>query len=398
MYDLIIIGGGISGLHTAYKLQHLFKILILEKEPCLGGRIFTVDFHGHNIEAGAGRLNQNHKHFHNLIDDLDIPIVPIPGKISCVYNGQPLKKDVFRTLDPVLKQAKKTKIETLQQYSFIEYTKTILSNDEISFIKGCFGYYEQIMKMNAYDATKLFDKGMHTKNKFSIVKNGMSQVIEKLNREIKDQCTIKCNTVVSSINYTSDKFTIKTNKKTYESKYCVCAIPKLAMEKLAFFDPMRQRLNTIGVKILCRMYAIFEKKDIWFADLPKTTVNNEIRYIIPIDKEKGVIMISYTDSKFAKFWASLPEDQVIPTLQSKIKEALGVDIPRPKYIKAFYWETGTAYWKPKCDSRELYQSIQQPYSNMPLYICGENFSQTQCWVEGAIESSSDVIKTLKRLK
>jgi monoamine oxidase len=395
MYDLIIIGGGISGLHTAYRLQDQYKILILEKESCLGGRIFTVDFHGHNIEAGAGRLNQTHKLFRNLINELDISVFPIPGKITYVKDGEPAIKDVFRTLDPVLKESKKMKIETLQQYTFIDYAKTILSNQEISFIKGGFGYYEQLLKMNAYDAVKLFDKGMHSKNNFFAVKDGMSQVIEKLNREIKDKCTVKCNTVVSNINYTGNKFTIKTNKKTYESKYCVCAIPKLAMEKISFFNPLRRRLNTIGVKRLCRMYAVFKKKDIWFADLPKTTVNNELRYIIPIDKEKGIIMISYTDSKFAKFWASLPETQVIPTLQSKMKEALGIDIPRPKYVKAFYWETGTAYWKPKYDSRELYHSIQQPYSNVPLYICGENFSQNQGWVEGALESSFDVIKTLK---
>ena len=64
-------------------------------------------------------------------------------------------------------------------------------------------------------------------------------------------------------------------------------------------------------------------------------------------------MISYTDSIYARFWSSLPEYAVVPTLQKKLKEALGIDIPQPKIVKAFYWETETAYWKPKYDSRTL---------------------------------------------
>ena len=167
------------------------------------------------------------------------------------------------------------------------------------------------------------------------------------------------------------------------------------MEKIPFFSDLKPKMKSIGVKVLCRIYAKFEKEDIWFDKLPKSTVNNEIRYIIPIDKENGVIMISYTDSIYARFWASLPEYAVVPTLQKKLKEALGIDIPEPKIIKAFYWETGTAYWKPKYDSRTLYDAIQKPYSDIPLYICGENFSQTQGWVEGALESSRDVIDRLK---
>lgn len=396
MYDLIIIGGGISGLHCAYRLQHKYKILILEKEPCLGGRIKTVDFDGHNIEAGAGRLNQTHNLYHSLLHELKVTTVKIPGNVTYIEKGIYYEDDAFVILDSVISASRKMKIETLQQYTFIDYAKTILSNEQISFVKGSFGYYEQLIKMNAYDAIKLFDKGMHTKNHFFIVKNGMSQVIERLQEKLNNTCKIKCNTIVKNIKYNNNIFTIETSqKKKFESHHCICAIPKLAMEKIPFFSDLKPKMKSIGVKILCRIYAKFEKEDIWFDKLPKSTVNNEIRYIIPIDKENGVIMISYTDSIYARYWASLPEYAVIPTLQKKIKEALGIDIPKPKIVKAFYWETGTAYWKPKYDSRTLYDAIQKPYSDIPLYICGENFSQTQGWVEGALESSRDVVERLK---
>ena len=42
-YDLVIVGGGISGLFLAYKLSETnLKILLLEKEKNLGGRIHTI--------------------------------------------------------------------------------------------------------------------------------------------------------------------------------------------------------------------------------------------------------------------------------------------------------------------------------------------------------------------
>ena len=70
IYDIIILGGGIAGLYTAYKLNkcspHL-KILLLEKENYLGGRVFTVHQGDMNVEAGAGRFADNHKYLMELL-------------------------------------------------------------------------------------------------------------------------------------------------------------------------------------------------------------------------------------------------------------------------------------------------------------------------------------------
>jgi monoamine oxidase len=156
-------------------------------------------------------------------------------------------------------------------------------------------------------------------------------------------------------------------------------------------------LKSIDVKILCRIYAKFRKRDIWFHDLPKTTVNTEIRYIIPIDRENGIIMISYSDSKYARFWGSLDKRRLISTLQHKLESALSRPIPRPKEVQAFYWNTGTAFWKPGVDSRTLASRILQPDQQVSFYICGENYSENQGWIEGALESSNQVIQSLQNI-
>ena len=401
MYDITIIGAGIAGLHCAYRLQsHFQNIVVLEQSHCIGGRIQSVQLHGHTIEAGAGRLNQHHVLFQSLLREMNLHTLPIQGDISFYDPYSPFhSQNPFTTLTKVLNQSKKEPITKLQKITFLQYAKLHLTSDEIDFLLSSFGYYQQLVEMNAYDAVKLFDKGMHSKNDFSIVKGGMSQIIHKLHSKLdSDLCTVHCNSTVESIDYISNlkcfRIVIENRTKPIYSRFCIAAIPKYALMKLQYCKPIFSRLNTIKVKVLCRIYAFFRKSDIWFRELPKTTVNNEIRYIIPIDRKNGILMISYTDSQYAQFWSKLPQSKVLSTLQSKLQEVFNRKIPRPYDVKAYYWQTGTAFWKPKINSRLMSHRILQPNLKRPFYICGENYSTTQGWVEGALETSNQVIDAI----
>ena len=80
-YDYVIVGGGISGLYIYFNLLNSSKfknkkILLIEKNPHLGGRIYT-DKVTHNsknyfFEAGAGRFAKSHKRLNKLIKKLDL--------------------------------------------------------------------------------------------------------------------------------------------------------------------------------------------------------------------------------------------------------------------------------------------------------------------------------------
>ena len=51
-FDTLIIGAGLAGLSAAYHLQD-FQTLLLEQQPCAGGRISTQSFDGHVYDVGA---------------------------------------------------------------------------------------------------------------------------------------------------------------------------------------------------------------------------------------------------------------------------------------------------------------------------------------------------------
>jgi monoamine oxidase len=76
-YDIIIIGGGISGLYNYLQLlKKNKKVILLEKNDYYGGRIFQVndkiDSQHFSFPAGAARFNVNHKHVIELLKSFEL--------------------------------------------------------------------------------------------------------------------------------------------------------------------------------------------------------------------------------------------------------------------------------------------------------------------------------------
>jgi len=422
IYDIIIIGGGISSLYSAYKLLQnnnnntkKLKILILEKNNYLGGRIKTYRTSKNNIqyswEEGAGRFNTKHVKLLKLIDELGLSdkIININAKIkfypSGKYDQKFIHKSPFIYINKVIDFSKKMTQEELQKLTFIELSKKILSQSEIKFILDSFGYYAQLIKMNSWNAIHLFENGMNPKNKFFSLIGGMDQIISRLKEKIIELGgKIKLNTNVTDIKYI-DKFYITTKclQKKLKARKVVLAIPK---PDLLVFNILKQKsiqkmLNSINYKSLCRIYSIFPKSDnntVWFNNIYKLTTNNKSRYIIPIDKESGLIMISYSDSKFADYWQKLYKTRGILEVNDKLKEntkkTLDIEIPKPIFTKLSYWKCAIGFWKKNKNSEIISKKIIKPIKDMDLYICGENYSETQGWIEGALESVTNVINII----
>lgn len=113
-----------------------------------------------------------------------------------------------------------------------------------------------------------------------------------------------------------------------------------------------------------------------------------------MDAEKGLIMISYTDDIYTKFW----ENQNINSKKCKekvvklVKQTFGLTINEPVKMWKFYWDCGVAYWKKGVHSEEISDYLTNPIQN--IYICGENYSLIQSWVEGSLESCEKALSCI----
>ena len=75
MKEIIVIGGGISGLYSAKKLTNKgYKVSLYEKNNRLGGNIRTQYEEEAKLEQGAGRFNINHTRLLELLKEYNLNI------------------------------------------------------------------------------------------------------------------------------------------------------------------------------------------------------------------------------------------------------------------------------------------------------------------------------------
>jgi hypothetical protein len=121
--------------------------------------------------------------------------------------------------------------------------------------------------------------------------------------------------------------------------------------------------------------------------------------ILPYDRERGIIMISYSDNRFADEWNRLYMKKGIEAVNQKLKtcieDVVGKRIPMPKHTQVFYWNCGVGYWGVGADSESIEERLTKPFEKMNLFLCGEHYSSgNQQWMEGALETTEALLTIL----
>jgi monoamine oxidase len=148
------------------------------------------------------------------------------------------------------------------------------------------------------------------------------------------------------------------------------------------------------------MYAVFpvHKGRSWFSGLAKMITNDAVRYIIPVNPAKGMVMISYTDGEEARFWINFQKEKgnkaVQSAVMSHVRQLLPhIHIPEPRLFKIHPWTSGCTYWCPGSYDVETMSKDAHKLTKR-VYACGESIALTQCWMEGSLESADQVLKLL----
>ncbi|MCA9798464.1 MAG: protoporphyrinogen oxidase [Cyanobacteria bacterium HKST-UBA06] len=93
LVETIVIGGGITGLTTAYRLQKSGRsYLLLEKSARLGGKIRSIHKNGYQMEAGPHTIHNRNAALMALCNELKVPLQKphASAKRRFIYNGHQL--------------------------------------------------------------------------------------------------------------------------------------------------------------------------------------------------------------------------------------------------------------------------------------------------------------------
>jgi len=247
-----------------------------------------------------------------------------------------------------------------------------------------------------FDAYHLFKSGI--RDDVTFYSGYYHHLIESIVQELKQRgARMTLNSYVNSVVFNSHlgHYDINFGKTYMKAKHIVFAIPQEALLRINLLKPLHSVLkNSISCKPLCRVYAKFKKDDIWFKDINKTVTNNPLRYIIPMDRENGTIMISYTDDIYCEYWRKRQKNQsqLKKSVVDLVEKTFSTKIAKPERVWVFHWECGVGYWNKGVNSVQVADFLANPMEN--VYICGENYSLEQSWVEGALESCERVLNIM----
>jgi protoporphyrinogen oxidase len=415
MYDLIIVGAGIAGLYTGLKyIKHKpkDKVLILEKYDYVGGRIVTYRKPPYQWEIGAGRIASDHYKVKKLMDTYGLTWVPISNE-STWLSGNKQKPNPFEKLEPTLLAPLASLPKSILATSTLANLLKLIHGPKINTYIQQFPYFCELHTMRADLALQSFSNEMGPKASFGVCAEGLDAIVTHMANDfikLGGEILLKAN--VKNI---VDKNIILSDNTKFTAKNIVLALHASALKQIPLLKSW-EPLKHLSMEPLVRMYAVFPTSwfhDLssmknhgmpvassgnWFHDLGKVVTDSKVRYIIPVDYKKNIIMISYTDGNDAKFWINMQDKKGNEIVKKEVMKEIRKlfptrSIPDPILFKIHPWTDGCTYWLPgSYDAIEMSEKAHTIRKG--LYCCGESISLRQAWMEGALESAEKVCELL----
>ena len=404
-YDVIVVGGGLSGLYSAYNIKKMFpkiNLLVLEsnKREYIGGRIGNDNFYGEKIVIGAGIGREDtNELLIKLLKELDIKYTSF---VVDMHYSKQIKnvinvKEYLIKLRTIYNKYKNPPSITFKKF-FVEHLGLKEYKDFV--ISSGYSDYENEDVYEVLYYYQMEDNGPG----WTALNISWSTLVSKLCEKIGYQ-NILASAKVENINKLIDnpnaKFelttTINQNKtKIYYSNKLIVATRISSVEK---FFPQLKIYKEIHGQPFLYIYAKFDKQSSELMSqlvATYTIVPGPLQKMIPFSK--SVYMIAYCDNKNAEILKQYKENTLKNRkfFEKQVEEALGI-IPNSLKIlalKDFYWPIGTHYYGPlnlkKYKNRnEFIKEAQHPESC--ILVVGENVSRKQGWTEGALESVDAVL-------
>lgn len=406
-YDIIIIGSGIAGLYSAYKIKQMqpeLSVLILEKnkKQWIGGRTNNKQFYGASVVSGAGigRKYKDHLLVH-LLKDLDVPFEEFGLKHHYITGFTPINiNETTRFLKMEYKKEYKND-DANKHITFKAFaTKHLGSKKYKQFIIS--SGYSDYENEDVYDT--LYNDGMDDDaGNLAALSIPWSLLVSRLihyigaNHIKANQNVVKIERVTDKNNVNHCMFEILT-KRGHKYK-CNKAIVATTIASLQYLFPLKIYKQIHGQPFL-HLYAKFSKAS---AEIMKlhikgyTIVEGPLQKILPMDPNKGIYMIAYSDNGSAFVLQDHLENTIVNReyFEDLLEHTIGLeeDTLHITALLDFYWDIGTHYYEP----------LKGPYKNRPEFIyaaqhpekgvlvVGEVVSNHQGWVEGALESVNVVL-------
>jgi protoporphyrinogen oxidase len=282
VYDVIIVGAGISGLSAAYSLQD-YTIKVLEKNDRVGGRILSGSYKGVTYAKGAEYIGKPEGLLRKMISQLKLQLREIPSPMDAqfykgkFYYGEDAIASLFINYSS-LDDYNEFALTILEFYRQYEWLPDFRIDSELAYLdfmtarewfihmgfpeifadrynvaaRGLFGAnideisalsfipeiafdYEGFEPIKDTDLEDSLVKGEEPTEAYSF-KNGLSELTDALAAYLGDK--IQVNSTVTQVIRNNEKYTVyyedeQENTHAVTSKVVILAVPAPIALKLA---------------------------------------------------------------------------------------------------------------------------------------------------------------------
>ncbi len=374
MKEVVVVGSGISGLTTAYRIKKLgYEVIVYEKDEEPGGNIKTVSQRGYTFELGPQSILADEEIIKFLNKELGLkPITASPSsKNRYIYrNGKliplPLNPVSF-LFSPILSFLGKLRVlkepfippVLEKEESVAEFVTRRLGREFLDYIVGPFisGVYAgDPEKLSVRYATRkvyelergfgslvrgaLKKRALGPKGKLISFDGGLKVLIDRLSKELK----VETENVVLRIRKKDERFILETRKGKVEAKVVVVASPAYTASYLLKDLSWSASLE-------------FDQIDY----VPMVVVNVGVRtgripdgfgLLIPRKEGKRILGVIFSSKLFPKRAPegrelltvylggatdrdiiNLPEEEILKTVERELGEILGIKAVEFTHIK-----------------------------------------------------------------
>jgi monoamine oxidase len=330
----------------------------------------------------------------------------------------------------------------LHEWTLHDLFAATLSLDAHRFVIDSFGYNTGIGPHNAADAIPylLREAGPHLDDQLAPV-DGM----ERIPRELAARFEADGGAV--HLGHRLIGFDMVANERpmlrleldgqpAITVRRLVLALPRMALEPIAAASPpirspeIRELLGSSDAHPAHKLYLLYDRP--WWrdgGDIGRLDVSDlPLRKTYYLDAiagapgASGLMLAAFTDGEHVDDWRPLAEGRaprldlrpfgaadrwddfappaaMVEFALAQLRELHGREIPEPASAAFIDWDVATRggawhFWRAGARPWEVMARLLQPVPDLEVYVCGEAYSTTQAWVEGALETAEAVLQRL----
>lgn len=413
MFEVAIIGGGLSGLAANYSLVKNGIKTILFEEKELGGRIATEKINGFYLEKGAVYLVYKGNALTKYLNELKInhKLVKVSKNIDFLYENELHRLSFQEPVSAITSLINFKLMENQQKYN-LKFLKLIYNS--IKSLRNIKKNYNSLQKYNSLNAKEfllqyldkeviddvfepiaetflfsnlksvsaaifmvLFGCFVDFNNNIYHINKSIGELKDKLEEQVKSKKgIIKQKTKIISIRKKKNYFEIKDSKgNKYSSKTVISSIPLTKLKKInsKLFQKLGGNFNKIRYLPIISGYFALKK--------PLKIINNHLTFI-KANETNPLSFIgeaTYKNSKLSPKGKGLVYVIFSPRYYNKIKKMSGKQLskivlknfPELKenllFYKFYKWEEAFTL-----TDINYFKSLKTKTNVSGFYICGDS--------------------------